>query len=91
MAKKVNINCAHCGEAQELVHDMHAIPGVPGTYVSAGEGQHLNSAGHGAEVMKKEAIDKLLDSKVIRRRKLKIVVGCLNHQEKLISTCLEVN
>jgi hypothetical protein len=58
MARKVNINCAHCGEAQELVHDMHAIPGVPGTYVSAGEGQHLNSAGHGAEVMKKEAIDK---------------------------------
>ena len=58
MAKKVNISCAHCGEAQELVHDMHAIPGVAGTYVSAGEAQHLDSASHGAEVMKKEAIDK---------------------------------
>jgi len=58
MAKKVNIKCAHCGEAQELVEDSKAIPGVPSTYVSAGEEQHLGSAGHGAEVMKKEAIDK---------------------------------
>jgi hypothetical protein len=58
MAKKVNIKCAHCGEAQELVHDTAAIPGVPGTYVSAGEEQHLNSVKHASEVMFKESIDK---------------------------------
>ena len=58
MPKKVNIKCAHCGEAQELVEDSKAIPGVAGTYISAGEEQHLNSVNHAAEVMKKESIDK---------------------------------
>ena len=58
MPKKVNIKCAHCGEARELVDDSNAISGVPETYVSAGEKQHLNSVNHAAEVMKKESIDK---------------------------------
>jgi hypothetical protein len=55
---KVNIKCAHCGETEETVDDKNAIPGVPSTYISAGEQQHLDSVNHAGEVMKHESIVK---------------------------------
>ena len=57
MAKNVNIKCAHCGVTKESVDDAVAIPGVPASYISAGEKTHLDSVNHAAEVMKKESLD----------------------------------
>lgn len=58
MPKNVHINCAHCGASQVSVEDTNAIPGVPDSYVSAGERAHADSAGHAAELMKKDVINK---------------------------------
>ncbi len=60
MPKEVSIKCAHCGIASHSVEDSSAIPGVPGSYVSAGEKAHTDSPGHAAEIMKKESIDDTL-------------------------------
>jgi len=39
-----------------MVEDKNAIPGVPGSYIAAGEKQHLDSAEHAGEVVKHETI-----------------------------------
>jgi len=57
MASTVNIKCAHCGLTKESVGDDVAIPGVPASYISAGEKAHSDSVSHAAEIMKKESLD----------------------------------
>ena len=46
MPKKVYITCAHCNEVQEAVEKSDGIPGVPASYIAAGENQHLNRVKH---------------------------------------------
>jgi hypothetical protein len=55
--QNVEVNCRHCGETTHAVSDHQGIPGVPDTYVKAGEQAHADSVDHAVNVMKKDSID----------------------------------
>jgi len=47
MAKNVKIKCRHCSASNEIVSDVHAIPGVDDTYIQRAIDQHKSGFKHG--------------------------------------------